>query len=257
MASIVVHGFPGSTYVQIVRLVLTHKAVEFEFRDLETEMNTPAHRELHPFEYLLYFAMTAGCSNEGNPALGPVTGRAGNDYAPPQTYGIGERDAFRARTDTARSRLWVLDLDNVRVYDTVKKKLIRQIELPNWSVARFACMPDMVLDRSGSAFISSNVQARLWQIDGERFEVKEHEIRLHEKEQWDIGFGALAVAADGVLYALTSSAGSLWKVDVANASASMIELNSLHWKVCDFTAQFLKDFERSPKPWTRPSLQQN
>ena len=52
MASIVVHGFPGSTYVQIVRLVLTHKAVEFEFRDLETEMNTPAHRELHPFEYV-------------------------------------------------------------------------------------------------------------------------------------------------------------------------------------------------------------
>ena len=52
MASIVVYGFPGSTYVQIVRLVLTHKAVEFEFRDLETEMNTPAHRELHPFEYV-------------------------------------------------------------------------------------------------------------------------------------------------------------------------------------------------------------
>jgi glutathione S-transferase len=52
MASIVVYGFPGSTYVQIVRLVLTHKAVEFEFRDLETQMNTPAHRELHPFEYV-------------------------------------------------------------------------------------------------------------------------------------------------------------------------------------------------------------
>ena len=52
MASIVIHGFPGSTYVQIVRLVLAHKAIEFEFRDLETEMNTPAHRELHPFEYV-------------------------------------------------------------------------------------------------------------------------------------------------------------------------------------------------------------
>lgn len=52
MASIIVYGFPASTYVQIVRLVLTHKAVEFEFTDLETEMNTPAHRELHPFEYV-------------------------------------------------------------------------------------------------------------------------------------------------------------------------------------------------------------
>ena len=35
MAPIVVYGFPGSTYVQIVRLVFTHKAVEFEFRDLK------------------------------------------------------------------------------------------------------------------------------------------------------------------------------------------------------------------------------
>jgi len=48
----ILYGFPGSTYVQIVRLVLAHKAVEFEFQDLETEMNTPAHRELHPFEYV-------------------------------------------------------------------------------------------------------------------------------------------------------------------------------------------------------------
>lgn len=52
MASIVVYGFPGSTYVQIVRLVLAHKAVEHEFQDLETKMNTPEHRELHPFEYV-------------------------------------------------------------------------------------------------------------------------------------------------------------------------------------------------------------
>ena len=50
--SIVIHGFPGSTYVQIVRLVLAHKAAEYEFRDLEPEMNTPAHRALHPFEYV-------------------------------------------------------------------------------------------------------------------------------------------------------------------------------------------------------------
>jgi glutathione S-transferase len=52
MTSIILHGFPGSTYVQIVRLVFAHKAVEFEFRDLETKMNTPAHRELHPFEFV-------------------------------------------------------------------------------------------------------------------------------------------------------------------------------------------------------------
>lgn len=49
MTSVVVYGFQRSTYVNIVRLVLTHKAVEFEFKDMETEMQSPAHLALHPF----------------------------------------------------------------------------------------------------------------------------------------------------------------------------------------------------------------
>lgn len=49
MIRITVHGFPRSTYVNIVRLVLTHKGVEFAFDDLETKMGGPAHLRLHPF----------------------------------------------------------------------------------------------------------------------------------------------------------------------------------------------------------------
>ena len=206
---------------------------------------------------VLSVAVTTGCSNEGNPARSAMAAPAGNDNALPETSAVGGWDALRARTDTARNRLWVLGLDNVRVYDTVKKKLIRRIELPNWSVARIVCMPDMALDRSGSAFITSNVQARLWRIDADSFEVKEHEISLHGREQWDTGFGALVFAADGALYALTSSAGSLWKIDVAKASASMIDPGNPPSRTCAFATQFLKDFERSRKPWTRPSPQQN
>ena len=203
---------------------------------------------------ILLVAMTVmtGCSNEGNPTQGATAGHADSNKALLEKYGKGERDALRVRTDTARSRLWVLGLDNVRVYDTVKKKLIRRIELPSGSVARFICDPDMVLDSSGSAFISSNVQAKLWRIDAESFEVKEHEISLHGREQWDTGFGALAFAQDGALYALTSSAGSLWKIDVAKASASMIDPDNPPSRACALTAQFLKDFERSRKPWTLP-----
>ena len=158
------------------------------------------------------------------------------------------RDALRIRTDTARSRVWVLGLDNVRVYDTVKKRLIRQIELPSWSVARLACMPDMALDRSGSAFISSNAQPRLWRIDADSFEVKVHEISLHGREQWDVGFGALAFAADGTLLALTSPVGSLWRIDVGKASARIVEENTSLRNVCELTMQFLSDFTRSQKP---------
>jgi glutathione S-transferase len=49
MPEIVVYGFPLSTYVNIVRFVLTHKGVAFEFQDLESEMGGPRHLALHPF----------------------------------------------------------------------------------------------------------------------------------------------------------------------------------------------------------------
>jgi hypothetical protein len=221
---------------------------------------------------LFAITVTAGCGKERDSAQRSTAGRTGTDYLMPEapaqfsmagrtsidypllleTYGEDERDAIRIKTDPARGRLWLLGIEHVRVYDTVTKKLIRQIALPGWSVLRFACVPNLALDRSGSAFVSSNVQAKLWRIDANSFEVKEHEISLRGREEWDTGFGALAFARDGTLYALTSSLGSVWKIDVAKASASMVHLNHPPSKACAFTAQFLKDFERSQKPWTRP-----
>jgi glutathione S-transferase len=44
MSDIIVYAFPRSTFVNIVRLVLTHKQVPYAFHDLE-----PGHLELHPF----------------------------------------------------------------------------------------------------------------------------------------------------------------------------------------------------------------
>ena len=41
------------------------------------------------------------------------------------TYDMGERDALRVRKDVLRNRLWVLTLDDVRVYDLAKERLIR------------------------------------------------------------------------------------------------------------------------------------
>jgi len=181
--------------------------------------------------------VVAGCSQERNPAQGPAAFRAGNvDVL---------HDGLSIRRDAARNRIWLLGLDDVRVYDAESKRLIRKIALPSWSVARFICDPDMVLDSSGSAIISSNVQARLWRVDADSFEVKEHGISLQGREQWDVGFGALAFAPDGTLLALTSSGGSIWKIDVARARASMIEPNNPPSRACAFTTQFLKDFERS------------
>jgi glutathione S-transferase len=38
MSDPIVFGFPYSTFVHIVRLILTHKGAAYTFRDLETEM---------------------------------------------------------------------------------------------------------------------------------------------------------------------------------------------------------------------------
>ena len=49
MADPILYGFQASTYVNIVRLVLSHKDISFQFSDLESLMGTPAHLALHPF----------------------------------------------------------------------------------------------------------------------------------------------------------------------------------------------------------------
>ena len=49
MSEPIVFGFPFSTFVHIVRLILTHKGAAYTFRDLETEMGKPSHLALHPF----------------------------------------------------------------------------------------------------------------------------------------------------------------------------------------------------------------
>ena len=50
MSEVTLFGFPRSVYVQMAGIVLTHKEVTYTFHDLETEMNTPSHLALHPFE---------------------------------------------------------------------------------------------------------------------------------------------------------------------------------------------------------------
>lgn len=146
-------------------------------------------------------------------------------------------DVLRARHDPARGRYWVLGLDGVRVYEAGGKRLIRHVALPGWSVARFVCNPDLVLDRAGGAVISSNVQSRLWQVDGESFAVTEREITLEGRERWEAGFGGLAHAADGALLGRTANGISLWKIDVAGARASLVETYHPPLKDCAVPAQ--------------------
>lgn len=49
MSDPIVYGFPRSTFVNIVRLVLTYKNVPYVFHDFEKVMGKGEHLELHPF----------------------------------------------------------------------------------------------------------------------------------------------------------------------------------------------------------------
>jgi glutathione S-transferase len=49
MSDLIVYGFPRSTFVNIVRMILTYKEVPYRFHDLEPEMGKPSHLALHPF----------------------------------------------------------------------------------------------------------------------------------------------------------------------------------------------------------------
>jgi hypothetical protein len=176
--------------------------------------------------FSLVAAMT-GCHDVGSPAQRSLAGRPDHAGARLDFYGIVERDAIRIRKDVLRNRLWVLTLDEVRVYDStgVKMQRIRTVALPNWSVVGFrqVCPPDMALDQAGSAFISNNGQARLLRIDANRFDLKDYDIRFQGKERWDMGFGALAFDATGTLLGRTTPGGLLWKIDIDKGSAVMIE----------------------------------
>ncbi|MGH8622792.1 MAG: hypothetical protein ACRET3_11680, partial [Burkholderiales bacterium] len=178
---------------------------------------------------ILAAIVVTGCSQETVPAQGPAAFRGGDG----EVLGAG----FRIRRDAVRNRIWLLGLDNVRVYDGQSKRLIRTIALPSWSVARFACDPDIVLDGSGSAIVSSNTEARVWRIDADSFEVSEHPITLEGRERWDVGFGALAVSADGTLLALTSVSESLWRIDLGQGSARVVMPTTAVRNMCGLTLQ--------------------
>jgi len=50
MPDITLFGFPHSSFVHIVQLVLAHKEVPYAFYDLEPDMGSPKHLALHPFD---------------------------------------------------------------------------------------------------------------------------------------------------------------------------------------------------------------
>ena len=143
-------------------------------------------------------------------------------------------DALRVKPDATRDRLWVLDLGYVDVYDRRTDRLIQRIELPRWMVADFICPPDIAFDRMGSAYISHNVEPKLWQIDPDTFQLKEHRLRLLQREHLDIGLTRLRFSADGTLFAGASLGGLQWRIDLEHATGQLVEVEASVTDECGF-----------------------
>src|SRR4029077_14545096 len=87
MGDPIVYGFPRSTYVNIVRLILTHKDVAYSFHDLEPFMGQREHLALHPFnrvpilkhdDLIIYETSAIACYVDdafGGPRLTPQDAR--------------------------------------------------------------------------------------------------------------------------------------------------------------------------------------
>ncbi len=176
---------------------------------------------------IILAAAVAGCGNSSPSVTDNATGlRHSTSIAVQKDRGGDHADPYRIRVDIQRGRYWMLGGDHVSVYGVADKRLIRKIVLPGWNVADFMNVPDMALDRSGAALISSNIVPMLWRIDPESFKVTRMDITLQTKENWDIGFTGLAFAADGTLFGVTALAASLWTIKPDEAKATPIELSA-------------------------------
>ena len=135
-----------------------------------------------------------------------------------------KEQVLRIREDPERNRLWLLDHDAVSLYDNRSGKLLQRIVLPGWTYVgkEFGCPPDLALDPSGAAFVTSNVLPVLWRIDPVQLEVTVLDIALDADQDKDVGFTGLAFAADGIFIAANAIHGTLWQIDLRASSAQKL-----------------------------------
>jgi hypothetical protein len=153
------------------------------------------------------------------------------------------------RTDAARNRLWVLEREALTVYDNTNGRQLRRMVLPEWVLlgARYSCPPDLALDSSGAAFVSSNVLPVLWRVGPQRFEITRIELALDADADKDVGFTGLSFAGDGTLLAAGTTFGSLWHLDPRTASARKIASYPGLVSACD-PAALLRASQGKPAP---------
>jgi len=131
--------------------------------------------------------------------------------------------------DAVRSRIWVLTLDGVALFEASTGEEVAQISLPGWLWVdeQYACPPDLAIGPGGEAVISSNVVPALWRIDPVTLAASEHALVLDADTGKDIGFTGLTYSAQqGAFFAVSAFQGSLWRIDPRLQRAQNIPLSA-------------------------------
>jgi len=133
---------------------------------------------------------------------------------------------LRIRVDAARQRIWFLDAGAAYVYALPERKLIRRIQLPRALASVEECLPDLMVDATGMAFVSDNQRPTLYRIHDRTFKVDALPVKVSAESPQHSGFSAL-LALDSPYSAIAGSAGSgqLWLIDLTTGRAELIPLS--------------------------------
>ena len=178
-------------------------------------------------------------------AIAPANGRTKASALPQDD----RKHVLRIRIDAERQRIWVLDAAGLFAYDAASSRLIRRWSLDDTQHSNQHCLPDMAVHPSGTVFISSAIQPKLWRIDGATLEASAREIAVNADQGKDFGFSALTFAGDdNTLYAGSAMTGALWKVDFARATATKLNLPEPIIGACALHAT--RDAAQPQAPWS-------
>jgi hypothetical protein len=120
------------------------------------------------------------------------------------------------------SHRWELAWDSVSLHDAATSALIRKFPLEGASQtnSRDFCPPDLVLTRTGTAYVTSNIQPVLWRVNPATATIERLDLELDSHHLREFGFTGLSASADGqTLYAFASSDGALWHLDPSTLEA--------------------------------------
>ena len=179
----------------------------------------------------------AGCDSDAASRDVPVASVVESSFP---DWVRGEQPVLRYQVDAARSRLWILTLDGVELYDVTTRRKVAQVALPGWLWVReqYNCSPDLAIGPGGEAVVSSNVVPTLWRVDPVTLAASKHEPVLDQDKGKDVGFTGLVYSARlRAFIGVSALHGSMWRIDPSFQRAMNIPLSEPLPKACGIAAR--------------------